>query len=1491
MGKKVHYKLHKVKKQWVTIAVTSAALASIVGGATVANQKVSADETTQPVASTTAESDVVVETHEVVAPAATATTDATATTNDKAADAATVETPAAATTAADTTTNTATPATTDRAAVANGATTETPAATATDTTLTVAEKPKSGVTEKEETAALSLNNIKQVDGKYYYVKEDGSYKTNFAVSVNGQLLYFGKDGALTSTSTHSFTPGTTNLVDAFSSHNRAYDSKKESFELVDGYLTPNSWYRPVTILENGEKWRVSTEKDFRPLLMAWWPDVDTQVAYLNTFSKHFNLNATYSTSQSQSELNAAAKTIQIKIEQEISAKKSTEWLRQAIESFVKEQDQWNTTTENYTLADHLQGGALLYVNNDKTPWANSDYRLLNRTPSNQDGSLNGTGRYLGGYEFLLANDVDNSNPVVQAEQLNQIHYLVNWGSIVMGDKDANFDGIRVDAVDNVDADLLQVYTNYFRAAFGVDKSEANALAHISILEAWDLNDNAYNQKHDGAALAMDNNLRYAIMGALYGSGSSLKDLITSSLTDRTNNSKYGDTQANYIFARAHDNLVQDIIRDIVQKEINPKSDGYTMTDAELKRAFEIYNEDMKKAEKRYTINNIPAAYALILQNMEQVTRVYYGDLYTDNGQYMATKSPYYDAITTLLKNRMKYVSGGQSMKVDTFNGKEILSSVRYGKDIMTADQTTGVAETSKHSGMLTLIANNQDFSLGDGTLKVNMGKLHANQAYRPLLLGTDKGIVTYENDAAAAGKIKYTDAEGNLTFSGDEIKGYRTVDMRGYLGVWVPVGAPDNQDIRVKGSDKKLDKTFSATEALDSQVIYEGFSNFQDFVEKDSQYTNKLIAENAELFKPWGITSFEMAPQFVSADDRTFLDSVIQNGYAFTDRYDLAMSKNNKYGSKEDLRDALKALHKQGIQAIADWVPDQLYQLPGQEVVTATRANSYGTPKANAYINNTLYVANSKSSGKDFQAQYGGEFLDELQKKYPQLFEDVMISTGKKIDPSVKIKQWSAKYMNGTNILGRGNRYVLSNDATGRYYQVTDNGIFLPKPLTDQGGKTGFYYDGKGMAYFDNSGFQAKNAFIKYAGNYYYFDKEGYMLTGRQDIDGKTYFFLPNGVQLRDSIYQQDGKYYYFGSFGEQYKDGYFVFDVPKEGTSETEAKFRYFSPTGEMAVGLTYAGGGLQYFDENGFQAKGTKYVTPDGKLYFFDKNSGNAYTNRWAEIDGIWYEFNDQGYAQAKKGEFYTTDGSTWFYRDAAGKNVTGALTLDGHDYYFRANGAQVKGEFVTENGKISYYTVDNGYKVKDKFFEVNGKWYHADKDGNLATGRQTIDHLNYYFNADGSQVKSDFFTLDGGKTWYYAKDNGEIVTGAYSVGGKNYYFKEDGSQVKGDFVKNADGSLSYYDKDSGERLNNRFLTTGNNVWYYFKDGKAVTGRQNIDGKEYYFDNLGRQVKGSPISTPKGVEYYESVLGERVTNTWITFQDGTTVFFDENGYADFDK
>ncbi|MFR5847798.1 MAG: glycoside hydrolase family 70 protein, partial [Streptococcus salivarius] len=72
----------------------------------------------------------------------------------------------------------------------------------------------------------------------------------------------------------------------------------------------------------------------------------------------------------------------------------------------------------------------------------------------------------------------------------------------------------VDAVDNVNADMLQLYTNYFRECYGVNKSEAQALAHISVLEAWSLNDNHYNDKTDGAALAMENKQRLALLFSL-----------------------------------------------------------------------------------------------------------------------------------------------------------------------------------------------------------------------------------------------------------------------------------------------------------------------------------------------------------------------------------------------------------------------------------------------------------------------------------------------------------------------------------------------------------------------------------------------------------------------------------------------------------------------------------------------------------------------------------------------------------------------------------------------------------------------------------------------------------------------------------------------------------------------------------------------------------------------------------------------------------------
>ena len=498
MEQKVRFKMHKVKKNWVTIGVTALSMVTVAGGTLLADQQVQADEQNPANQSGDSSQDLLQETPATTNDAATTVAptisadantasvaipvaDATSTTTDVTDRAAA---PAANTATVDTNSGQAAPSTNVQAAAVDtsATTTDTNNATATATTDRAATtdtanteartRSRRALAETREANTNTATGIQWINGKQYYVNSDGSVRKNFVFEQDGKSYYFDAEtGALTTKSQDEFSTEPIKATVDFSSGNQLYKNDDKSLDQLDTFITADAWYRPKSILKDGKTWTASTEADKRPLLMVWWPDKSTQVNYLNYMQNQGLGAGSFSTNSSQESLDQAAKAVQTKIEERIAREGNTNWLRTSIDQFIKTQPGWNSSTENSSY-DHLQGGQLLFNNSkgdtgNRTSHANSDYRLLNRTPTNQTG----TRKYfkdnsIGGLEFLLANDIDNSNPAVQAEQLNWLHFMMNIGSIMANDPTANFDGLRVDAVDDVDADLLQIASDYFKAAYG-----------------------------------------------------------------------------------------------------------------------------------------------------------------------------------------------------------------------------------------------------------------------------------------------------------------------------------------------------------------------------------------------------------------------------------------------------------------------------------------------------------------------------------------------------------------------------------------------------------------------------------------------------------------------------------------------------------------------------------------------------------------------------------------------------------------------------------------------------------------------------------------------------------------------------------------------------------------------------------------------------------------------------------------------------------------
>ena len=1226
-----------------------------------------------------------------------------------------------------------------------------------------------------------------------------------------------------------------------------------SINEIDGYLTYDGWFRPTQYHQDGKMWVKSGVTDWRPILMYAWPSSAVEAQYIQYFVNHGysdeSLGLTADNVKALSGntpvdiLNNYARNMRDSIEKQIYKDNySTKQLADTIKGFI-------ATVPDFTRAaldpvDLLPGykpgifgpdkqNQVKFVNNDSnnqtvgnTSYADSLWRLMCRNVFNQNGSQ---GNHPDNMEMYVGNDIDNSNPIVQAENLNWEYFLTHYGSIHSNNPDGNFDGFRVDSASNMDNDVLDQMAQLFNDMYHTKESDANADAHLIYDEVWDPNYAKWLKSKGYENLYYDTQMYYSNVNALGnkpGQRGSLDELINNPVVNRANDTTEDQAVPNWSFVMNHDQRA-DIIKQMIMDEHpdDPSVMGNGYKEAYAQQALDAFFKDQASTNKQYAHYNMPLQYAILLTDKDTIPTVYYGDLYKEDAPYMQVKGMYYDAITTLLKLRKMYVSGGQQMK--TYDNGSVLSSVRFGKGVMSANDTSSdpIARTS---GIAVVISNNP--SLGQQTITFSMGKEHANQKYINVMNTTDSGL-SYNS-----GDVLTTDANGNLTVT---LKGYSNPYVSGYLGVWVPEGAAADQDATTAPSTAKNTSgdTYQSNAALDSHVIYQDFSLYIPNTTKDALNTDTYaqIAKNASLFKDLGITNFWFAPPY-----RNFTMSWYNEGYSLTDRYDLGSASDpTKYGSGDQLVEAIAALHKLGIRCDVDLVPNQMVGLSGEEIVSASRVddNGYPTMINGKTFSDELIPMYTKGGGKG-QEQYGGAFLNYLKETYPDLFTTKAVSTGVAPDPNVKIKQWSAKYENGATIQDLGPGLIMKNANSDYDYLNSDGNTKFQTTLPAQ---------------FTDSDYWIKNSaqpgWHTYGNGRYYIYANGTMAVGTQTIDGKSYTFDSNSGKLisingapTDGERLVDGHWQYFDpATGKQAKNQYvWLGDLAKE---------VYYDGNGNMVYGQQMINGHWQYFDPvTGAQVKSQyQWIQNQNKWVYYDGLGNMVYGQQM--INGHWQYFDPVTGAQAKSQYVWIGNQNKWVYYDGLGDMVYGLQQIDGKLQYFDpVTGAQARNQYVW---------------LADR----NGEFYF-DKMGNIVYGQQMINgHWQYFDPTFGNQVKSQYVWIDNEHKEVYYNGLGNMVYGWQTINGQKQYFDPTtGAQAK-NVTLTIDGQPHSFDM-YGNLVRSQYVwvNSENKEVYYDANGNMVRGWQTIDGHKQYFDpTTGAQVKSATI-TIDGKQYTFDGIGDLV-------------------------
>lgn len=125
-----------------------------------------------------------------------------------------------------------------------------------------------------------------------------------------------------------------------------------------------------------------------------------------------------------------------------------------------------------------------------------------------------------------------------------------------------------------------------------------------------------------------------------------------------------------------------------------------------------------------------------------------------------------------------------------------------------------------------------------------------------------------------------------------------------------------------------------------------------------------------------------------------------------------------------------------------------------------------------------------------------------------------------------------------------------------------------------------------------------------------YKDDEGNYLTGKQEIDGDTYYFDSKGIMKTGWLSAKSGKRYYFDK-----KSG-----IMRTGWMKATSGTYYFGKNGLTVTGEKKIGGSWYLFDDKGVMQTGWQ-----GDYYYL--SGGKRAVNTSLTIDGVKYRFDSKG------------------------------------------------------------------------------------------------------------------------------------------------------------------------------------------------------------------------------------------------------------------------